>query len=114
MAGPGVVAPPGMWRGWVRGGLLGSLVGAVVGAVAGIIAMAAGGSGWWILAGAAIGLFAGGTIGMILGGSFATLEYDQGGRRPEQDDGGPITEGPRQVARERHERAHPGRIRPTH
>jgi hypothetical protein len=113
MAGPGVVAPPGMWRGWVEGGLAGAAIGALVGVVAGVIALAAGASGWWIIAAGAIGLFAGGTIGMILGGSFASLEYDQGGRRAEEDDGGPITRGPHDVARSTR-RARPGRIRPSH
>jgi hypothetical protein len=112
MAGPGVVAPPGMWRGWVEGGMLGAAIGAGVGVVAGLIALAAGASGWWILAAGAIGLFAGGTIGMILGGAFTSLEYDQGGRRAEDDDGGPITQGPQAVSGGR--RARPGRMRMSH
>jgi hypothetical protein len=91
MGGPGMVATPGMWRGWVRGGVTGTLIGAVVAAVIGAIVVAtSSASAWWIVGAAVIGGFAGGTIGFVLGASFATLKYDQGDRRPEEDDGGPI------------------------
>jgi hypothetical protein len=91
MAGPGMLATPGMWSGWVRGGLLGVVLGATLAVAIGLIVVATtSASAWWIVGAVAIGAFCGGTVGFVLGASFATLKYDQGGRRAEEDDGGPI------------------------
>jgi hypothetical protein len=107
MAGPGMVAPPGMWRGWVLGGLVGMLIGAGLGAAMGAIVWAtSSAAAWWIIAVAAIGAFAGGTVGFMLGAPFDSLKYDQGARAAEQDDGGPIAIGPDEIKREAHEHRH--------
>jgi hypothetical protein len=113
MGGPGVVSTPGMWKGWTRGVLVGGVGGGVLGAVIGIVAVAASGaSWWWVVAAAAIGVFCGATIGFVLGGSFGTLEYDQGRRRAEEDDGGPITRPP--VGPSITRRGGSGRLGPSH
>jgi hypothetical protein len=116
MGGPGMVATPGMWKGWVSGGLLGTVLGAALAAVVGLIVVAtSSASPWWILGAAVIGGFTGGTIGFMLGAPFGTLKYDQGGRRAEDDDGGPITRSPEAMQRERHRGWHrPGGVGTSH
>jgi hypothetical protein len=91
LGGPGIVSTPGMFKGWMEGAALGTAVGGVLGAIAGLIGYAADWTGGWgILVAAVIGMVAGAVVGFVLGGAFGTLRWDQGGRRAEDDDGGPI------------------------
>jgi hypothetical protein len=92
LGGPGVVSTPGMWKGWAKGTALGAAIGALAGAAVGAVAAALADSDrlvWFFAAFLGVTV-AGAVVGFVLGGAFGTLRYDQGGRRAEDDDGGPI------------------------